>query len=252
MQKNFKLGLIGYPLSHSFSPGYFAQKFSELGIEDSEYLAYPIDNIGKVKDIFSSRVDGLNVTIPYKEQVLPFLDELSDEAYNIGAVNTIKKVGDRWIGYNTDVYGFKQSLLKQLDGETVKKALILGSGGASKAVKFVLSNLGIEYKIVSRKPQEDRKSVSRIISYSDVTSDVLSEHKLIVNTTPLGMYPKIDKCPDLPYEGLGEKHFLYDLVYNPEKTLFLTKGEQAGCSIKNGFDMLILQAEKSWQIWNQQ
>lgn len=251
MKQKFKLGLVGYPLSHSFSPGYFASKFGELGYPDSEYQAYSIDDIDKIEQIFSSGVDGLNVTIPYKEKVLPFLDELSDEAYKIGAVNTIKRIGDKWVGFNTDVYGFEQSILKQLDGAVVEKALILGSGGASKAVKYVMSKLDIHYKIVSRKYIEEDDLGGPMINYNDVTPEMISDYKLIVNTTPLGMYPNIDNCPDLPYEALSEKHFLYDLVYNPEKTLFLTKGELANSNIKNGFDMLVLQAEKSWEIWNQ-
>ena len=240
----YKLGLIGYPLSHSFSPSYFAAKFNKLGIKDAEYRAYSIDTIDKIESIFESGVTGLNVTIPYKELVIPFLDELSDEAYKIGAVNTIKIVHGKKIGYNTDVYGFEQSLLQQLDGVEVKKALILGSGGASKAVKYTLGKLGIESHIVSRRKPH--------LTYSEIDSDTLLSHKLIVNTTPLGMYPNIEDCPDLPYAALTAKHFLYDLVYNPEKTLFLKKGETANSSIKNGNDMLVLQAEKSWQIWNQQ
>jgi len=238
-----KLGLIGYPLSHSFSPSYFAEKFAQLNIYDSEYLAYSIDDISKINSIFESGVTGLNVTIPYKEQVIQFLDELSDEAAQIGAVNTIKIENGRKVGYNTDVYGFQASLLEQIGEANIERALILGSGGASKAVKFVLRKLGIEFKIVSRKEQ--------YLTYSNVNKEIIQNHKLIINTTPLGMYPNVDNCPALPYEGLSEYHFLYDLVYNPEKTLFLKKGEASGASIKNGNDMLILQAEKSWEIWNE-
>lgn len=244
MTKSHKLGLIGYPLSHSFSPSYFANKFDTLGIEDSEYLAYSIDTIDKVEEIFDSGVTGLNVTIPYKEKVIPYLDELSEEAAEIGAVNTIKIIDGRKIGYNTDVHGFRSSLLAQLGSAKIEKALVLGSGGASKAVKFVLQKMGIETQIVSRSKSN--------LSYAKLTSDIMKDHRLIINTTPLGMYPNIDACPNLPYEALSEKHFLYDLVYNPEKTLFLMMGESAGSSIKNGNDMLVLQAEKSWEIWNQQ
>lgn len=239
-----KLGLIGYPLSHSFSPSYFAEKFKTLGIENSEYKAYSIDDIQKIDSIFDNGVTGLNVTIPYKEQVIPFLDELSDEAYKIGAVNTIKIVDGKKIGFNTDVYGFEQSILKQLNGTQVKHALILGSGGASKAVKYTLDKLGIENQIISRRKP--------YLTYQELDEEIIKNHKLIVNTTPLGMYPNIDDCPDIPYVGLSAEHFLYDLVYNPEKTLFLKQGEIAKTSIKNGNDMLVLQAEKSWQIWNQQ
>lgn len=239
-----KLGLIGYPLSHSFSPSYFATKFDTLGIKDAEYKAYPIDSIDKIESIFESGVTGLNVTIPYKELVIPFLDELSDEAYKIGAVNTIKVVNGKKIGYNSDVFGFEQSLLQQLDGSIISNALILGSGGASKAVKYTLNKLGIKCQIISRRKPH--------LTYSELDIETLQSHRLIVNTTPLGMYPNINTCPDLPYKGLTSEHFLYDVVYNPEKTLFLRKGEIVKSSIKNGNDMLILQAEKSWQIWNQQ
>lgn len=242
-KKDHKLGLIGYPLSHSFSPSYFAKKFESLDIRNSEYLAYSIDAIDKVEEIFNSGVTGLNVTIPYKELVIPFLDEVSEEAKEIGAVNTIKIVDGKKIGYNTDVYGFQESLTDQLQGEHVSKALVLGSGGASKAVMYALGKMGISGQIVSRSKSN--------LSYNDLNEEVINDHKLIVNTTPLGMYPNVENCPNLPYEALTEKHFLYDLVYNPEKTLFLIKGEIAGSNIKNGNDMLVLQAEKSWKIWNQ-
>jgi|TARA_R110000737_G_scaffold294584_1_gene301241 shikimate dehydrogenase len=238
-----KLGLIGYPLTHSFSPSYFEEKFKELNIQDSEYLAYSIEEIGKISEVFESGVTGLNVTIPYKELVIPFLDELSEGAAEVGAVNTIKIENGLKIGYNTDVYGFQASLLEQLGDTKIEKALILGSGGASKAVKYVLNKLGIKYKIVSRK--------KIYLTYDKLDAKTVQAHKLIVNTTPLGMYPNVDNCPLIPYDGITNQHFLYDLVYNPEKTLFLRKGESAGCSIKNGNDMLVLQAEKSWEIWNQ-
>lgn len=239
-----KLGLIGYPLSHTFSPTYFAEKFSELGIQDAEYLAYSIDDIDKINDVFDKGVTGLNVTIPYKEQVIPYLDELSEEAEAIGAVNTIKIVDGRKVGYNTDVFGFVASLLEQLQDTKVENALILGSGGASKAVKYVLNKIGISSNIVSRKEP--------FLKYDELDQEIIEDHKLVINTTPLGMYPNVDTCPDIPYEALTNQHFLYDLVYNPEKTLFLKKGESAGSNIKSGNDMLILQAEKSWQIWNEE
>jgi len=242
-KEEYKLGLIGYPLGHTFSPTYFSNKFQELGIENSEYLAYSIDNIQKVKNVFENGVTGLNVTIPYKEQVIPFLDELSDEAFQINAVNTIKIVNGRKVGYNTDAYGFEMSLLRQIGTSTIENALVLGTGGASKAIKYVLNKLGINITEVSRQ--------NRYLMYSALDADIIKSHKLIINTTPLGMYPKIDACPDIPYSALTEKHFLYDLVYNPEKTLFLNKGELQGCSIKNGYEMLVLQAEKAWEIWNQ-
>ena len=242
-KERYKFGLIGYPLEHSFSPDYFSKKFKNLGIENSEYLAYPIENIIQVNKIFKKGVVGLNVTIPYKEQVIPFLDELSDEAFEIEAVNTIKITEGKKVGYNTDVYGFEKSLKSLLGSNKIENALILGTGGASKAIKFVLNKLNINFTIVSRNPN--------YLMYSQLTEEIIRENKLIINTTPLGMYPKIEECPDLPYSALSEKHFLYDVVYNPEKTLFLKKGELHKCSIKNGYEMLILQAEKSWEIWNQ-
>jgi shikimate dehydrogenase len=242
-KEGYKLGLIGYPLEHSFSPDYFSNKFKNLGIDNSEYLAYPIENIELVKKIFNNGISGLNVTIPYKEQVIPFLDELSDEAFEINAVNTIKITEDRKVGYNTDVYGFEKSLKSMLGSDKIENALILGTGGASKAIKFVLNKMKIKFTIVSRN--------TKYLTYSQLTEDIIRENKLIINTTPLGMYPKIEECPNLPYFALSEKHFLYDLVYNPEKTLFLKKGELQKCNIKNGYEMLILQAEKSWEIWNQ-
>ncbi len=239
----YKLGLIGYPLGHTFSPSYFAHKFQDLGIENSEYLAYSIDIIHKVKEVFDGGVTGLNVTIPYKEQVIPFLDELSDEAFQINAVNTIKIINGRKIGYNTDAYGFEMSLLNLLGASKVENALVLGTGGASKAIKYVLKKLGIKYTMVSRN--------DKYLTYAELDTEIVKNHKLIINTTPLGMHPKIEACPDIPYFALTKEHFLYDLVYNPEKTLFLNKGELQGCSIKNGYEMLVLQAEKAWEIWNQ-
>lgn len=240
----YKLGLIGYPLGHSFSPSYFEEKFKKLNITNSEYLAYPIEDIKDIEKVFDKGVTGLNVTIPYKEKVIPFLDELSDEAYEINAVNTIKVKDGKRIGYNTDVYGFEMSLKSLLGSETMENGLILGSGGASKAVKFVLDKLGINYTVVSRN--------TKYQTYADLDGDILESHKLIINTTPLGMFPNVNECPDLPYYALTEKHFLFDLIYNPEKTLFLNKGYKKKCSTKNGYEMLILQAEKSWDIWNHQ
>jgi len=238
----YKFGLIGYPLEHSFSPDYFANKFKSLGIKKSEYLAYPIENISQVNEIFNKGLAGLNVTIPYKEKVIPYLDELSDEAYEINAVNTIKITEGRKVGYNTDVYGFEMSLKSFLGNRKVEHALILGTGGASKAIKFVLCKLNINFSIVSRNPD--------FLMYSQLTEDIIQKNKLIINTTPLGMYPNIEECPNLPYSALTDQHFLFDLVYNPEKTLFLKQGEMHNCNIKNGYEMLILQAEKSWEIWN--
>ena len=239
-----KLGLIGYPLGHSFSPKYFSRKFEALNIADSEYKAYPIEKIEMIEDVIQTGVTGLNVTIPYKEEVIPFLDELSEEAREIGAVNTIKINEGRKVGYNTDIYGFEESLKGLLAGAKVENALILGTGGASKAVKFVLKKLGINFTIVSRRKP--------FLTYEEIGKNIIEDNHLIINTTPLGMAPNEEQLPSLPYSELTEKHFLYDLIYNPEKTLFLKQGELQGCAIKNGHEMLILQAEKAWDIWNQQ
>lgn len=241
--KKYKLGLIGYPLTHSFSPDYFSSKFEKLEVKNAEYLAYPIEDINEINEIFNFGITGLNVTIPYKEQVIPHLDELSDEAFEINAVNTIKIVEGRKIGYNTDVYGFELSLKSLIGHHKIENALILGTGGASKAIKYVLKKLNINFTIVSRN--------KKYLMYSQLTESIIDIHRLIINTTPLGTFPNVEECPDIPYKALSSKHFLYDLVYNPEKTLFLKKGKLHNCSIKNGYEMLILQAEKSWEIWNQ-
>ncbi|NNF36293.1 MAG: shikimate dehydrogenase [Saprospiraceae bacterium] len=238
-----RFGIIGYPLGHSFSPPYFANKFQELGIEDSEYKAYPITSIKDFPSLITDDLVGLNVTIPYKEAVIPYMDELSDAARKIKAVNTIFQKDGKLIGHNTDYYGFMKSLIDLIDGEDVKAALVLGTGGSSKAVCYALSAMGISYSLVSRNPD--------YLSYSDLTEDVIKKHQLIINTTPLGMSPHIHASPLINFIYLNDQHFCYDLIYNPEKTLFLEKAEQHGATIKNGHDMLILQAEKSWQIWNQ-
>jgi shikimate dehydrogenase len=243
-------GLIGYPLSHSFSKGYFTEKCSKENIADSSYENYPLTSIDEFRKLIETQgytLRGLNVTIPYKQQIIPFLDELSTDAQQIGAINTIKFKTEnnniKLIGYNTDVYGFEYSLKEHLQ-TSHNQALILGTGGASLAVKYVLEKLGIAYRFVSRTP-----SIGQL-SYEDIDSQTIKNHTLIINTTPLGMYPKIDQCPPLPYEALTPEHYLYDLVYNPEETLFLQKGKAQGCKIKNGLQMLHLQAEKAWQIWN--
>lgn len=238
-----KFGLIGYPLKHSFSPGYFAVKFENEGIQDAEYKLYELEDISEFADLAREDMIGVNVTIPYKEKVVHFLQELSDEARQIGAVNTIKWENGILKGYNTDCYGFEQSLTAFYGSCKPEKALVLGSGGASKAVMYTLQNLGIDAQIVSRQ--------SRYLNYSDLEESNFSGQVLIVNTTPLGTWPDVESAPNIPYEYIREEHFLYDLVYNPEKTLFLRRGEEQGASVKNGHDMLKLQAEKSWEIWNQ-
>ncbi len=237
-----QFGLIGYPLKHSFSPGYFADKFEKEEISDAEYKLYELENIEEFADLAKKDLKGLNVTIPYKEKVIPFLDELSEEAEEIGAVNTIKFVNGKLIGYNTDCFGFETSLTSFYGDQKPENALVLGSGGASKAVAYTLQKLGINFRIVSRK--------SKYLNYVDLDEKYFEGSILVVNTTPLGTWPDVNNCPNIPYDLLTGEHFLYDLVYNPEKTLFLNKGEMKGAATKNGYDMLKLQAEKSWEIWN--
>ncbi len=235
-------GLIGYPLSHSFSPAYFNNKFAIEKI-DARYDAYAIPTIDELTALLKEhqQLKGLNVTIPYKEQVLPLLHDIDTAARDIGAVNCIDIRDGRLIGYNTDYIGFAESLRSLLQAQHTH-ALVLGTGGAAKAVIYALKQLGIEYKIVSRTGGD--------MQYADVGEQVLKQYKLIINTTPVGMYPEIDKAPDIAYQYLGKEHLLYDLVYNPEETMFLQKGMQQVAIIKNGYEMLILQAEAAWQIWN--
>lgn len=237
-----KYGLIGYPLSHSFSPRYFSEKFQKEDIE-AEYKAYPLEDIDHFIDLRKEGLSGLNVTIPYKEVVMDYLDEIDDVAEAVGAVNTIVFKNGKTVGYNTDVYGFKVSLMKFIGSCFSGKALVLGSGGAAKAVKYVLKEASIPFKVVSRTGVD--------LGYDEVDEKILKDYKLIINTTPLGMYPHIDEKPDLPYHAITSEHFLYDLIYNPEKTLFLNKGAEQGARIINGREMLVLQAENSWAIWNQ-
>lgn len=245
-----KYGLLGYPLKHSFSKDFFNQKFADENI-DAIYVNFEIPTISLFQDIITENADlkGLNVTIPYKEKVISFLDEISEEARAIGAVNVIK-VGRRrgmpyLTGYNSDVIGFTQSIEPLLESYH-KKALILGTGGASKAVKYGLQQLGIETMLVSRREQ------ANMLTYKQLTPDLLNEYKVIVNCTPVGMYPHTDECPDLPYEAISPDHLLYDLIYNPDETLFLQKGREQGAITKNGLEMLILQAYAGWEIWNKE
>ncbi|MFZ1749525.1 MAG: shikimate dehydrogenase [Saprospiraceae bacterium] len=245
MHPTRQYGIIGYPLSHTFSPGYFNAKFSEEQL-DAKYDVFPIESIEGFPTLIQKHIFyGINVTIPYKEQVMPYLDNIDSLAADIGAVNTIKFINGKTKGYNTDFYGFEQSLLALIKSKTnITQALILGSGGAAKAVYYVLQSLQIPYLTVGRHKNTD-------LMYEEVDASIMKSSNLIINTTPLGMYPKENYSPQIPYQYLNSKYFLYDLVYNPEKTLFLSEGTARGCKVKNGFDMLILQAEKSWQIWNQ-
>lgn len=243
-----KYGLLGYPLGHSFSRTYFNQKFEAEKI-DAQYLNFEIPNIKEVKNVLreNPELKGLNVTIPYKEQVIPYLDDLDEDAQVIGAVNVIKFTKGlfgktKLVGYNSDIIGFKQSIDPLLK-ETHKKALILGTGGASKAVLQGLKQLGVASTLVSRKPKEF------CITYEDITPEIMEQYTVIVNTTPLGMFPNINECPDIPYDLLTPDHLLYDLLYNPDETLFMIKGKEKGAVVKNGLEMLLLQAFAAWEIW---
>ena len=243
-----KYGLIGYPLGHSFSKNFFNEKFHSESI-DAEYVNFEIPAIKELPSVLLANPNlvGLNVTIPYKEQVISYLDELDKDAAAIGAVNVIKIVNQKGktklIGYNSDVIGFIQSIEPLLEPQH-KKALILGTGGASKAVDYGLRKLGLECKFVSRTPREG------MLTYEELTPEIMDEYKVIVNSTPVGMYPHADQYPNIPYECLTPNHLLYDLLYNPDTTLFMKKGADKGAIVKNGLEMLLLQAFGAWDIWN--
>lgn len=246
-------GLIGYPLSHSFSQKYFTEKFKKENISDCKFLTFEIENL-YVHDFrlllkANPNLCGLSATIPHKQNIIKFLDEIDESAKEIGAVNCIKRwrMDDgKWMmkGYNTDVFGFESSL-KSLLQEKYSQALILGTGGASKAVAFVLKKLGIEFLFISR-----NKNQISSIGYQDLNEKIITSYSLIINTTPLGMFPNVNDCPNIPYQFLSSKHLLYDLNYNPEESLFLKNGKEKGAQIKNGLEMLHLQADKAWEIWN--
>lgn len=242
-----KFGLIGKTLVHSFSKKYFTEKFDREAV-DANYELYSMANVDSLRQFVQEHsLCGLNVTIPYKQDVIPLLDEIDSEAQMVGAVNVIKikREGECLClkGFNTDVVGFRNSL-KPLLKPWHTSALVLGTGGASKAVLYVLENLGIAARCVSRQKREG------MLTYETLDADVMRRNTLIVNTTPLGTFPNVDTCPDIPYRLLTEKHLLFDLVYNPEQTLFMKKGLQNGASVKNGYEMLVGQAEASWRIWN--
>jgi len=245
-----KFGLIGYPLGHSFSISYFNQKFQDEGI-NAVYENYEIPNIDTLTEVLSSNPElkGLNVTIPYKEKVMEFLDYISPEARAIGAVNVIRVIHDgkniKLKGYNSDVIGFTQSIEPMLDAKWHKKALILGTGGASKAINYGLRNLGLETVFVSRYERPNT------IQYKSITPEVVKEYNVIVNCTPVGTFPKTDACPYLPYEAMDSHTILYDLIYNPDTTLFMEKGMERGADVKNGLEMLLLQAFASWEFWHE-
>ncbi len=240
-----QFGLIGFPLSHSFSKGYFANYFLQENILDAQYENFPIESIDLFKSLWEQNpsLQGLNVTIPYKKLVIPFLQHTSSVVQSIQACNCIKLHQGALYGYNTDVIGFEKSLLPYLQPHH-QKALIFGTGGAAAAVEWVLKKLGIAYQLVSRTASEG------CISYESLTNDVIAAHTLLIHTSPLGMFPNIEEAPNLPYEAITSKHHLYDLVYNPAVTKFLEKGAAQGATIQNGLEMLHLQADASWEIWN--
>lgn len=240
-----RFGLVGKNISYSFSKGYFTDKFSDLGLEGYSYENFDLQQIDEFPALLKSNPDirGLNVTIPYKQDVLPYLDELDAQAEEIGAVNTIKLDGKRLIGHNTDAYGFQKSIEPFLKSYHTK-ALVLGTGGASKAIVFVLGQLGIGVTYVSRNPKGHQ------IGYADLNQSVLEDHPIIINCTPLGTHPNVDQKPDIPYSDITEKHLLFDLTYNPPRSAFLTEGQQQGAEIVNGLRMLQLQADRAWEIWN--
>ena len=245
-----KYGLIGYPLGHSFSKDYFNKKFSSEGI-DAEYINFEIKNVDELKYVLNENPDlcGLNVTLPHKMDVMPLLDSITDNARNIGAVNVIKfkrgKSGKLLLeGHNSDITGFKQSIEPMLN-EKHRKALILGTGGASKAIYHGLKQLGLDCLFVSRTHDNDS-----CIIYDEITPEIMFDYTVIVNSTPLGMFPNTNSCPNILYENITTNHILYDLIYNPDETLFMKKGKQYGAEVKNGLEMLLLQAFISWEIWN--
>lgn len=243
-----RFGLIGFPLGHSFSRKYFTDKFAAEHISNCSYELFPIEQIGDFPGLLAINPDlvGLNVTIPYKKDVLQFLTDRSNLPVGLEACNCIRIDGSQLVGYNTDVTGFRLSIEPLLRSHHTK-ALILGNGGATAAVKHALNILGVEYHVVSRKP-----AGGDALAYADLDGDVMNDHKIIINTTPLGTYPDTGKAPNIPYEYIGNGHLLYDLVYNPTVTSFMQNGIARGATVKNGYDMLVIQAEESWKIWNGQ
>lgn len=244
-----RFGLIGFPLSHSFSKKFFTRKFEDEHIPGCEYELFPIETASLLPQLIAGdeELEGINVTIPYKRDVMPYLGEIDDAAGQIGAVNCIRisrEKGKPFLkGYNTDAYGFETSLVPMLEAHHTQ-ALVFGNGGAAMAVKYVLGKLGIPFVVVTRKPAGDS------ISYQEVTPGLLQKYSILINTTPLGMSPDYGSRPDIPYEALSEKYLAYDLVYNPEETVFLRLSKEKGAKTKNGLEMLHLQAERSWYIWN--
>lgn len=240
-----KYGIIGYPLGHSFSRGFFTEKFTRESI-DAQYLNFEIPDVAMLSDVLRDNPElrGLNVTLPHKQAVIPLLDEMSEEAIEIGAVNVIRVREGKLKGFNSDIIGFTNSI-KPLLQPHHRKALILGTGGASKAIRVGLNRLGIEWTYVSRSPREGMHT------YADLTPKLMQDYTVIVNCSPVGMFPKVDAAPAIPYELLSPQHLLFDCVYNPEETLFMKKGREQGATVKNGLEMLHLQAAASWNFWNE-
>jgi shikimate dehydrogenase len=240
-------GLIGYPLSHSFSEQYFTKKFEQEHLDDCVFKSFPIETITEFPALLQSNplLKGLGVTIPYKEKVLPYISLLSDEVKQIGATNSIKISGPNLIAYNTDITGFEKSFVKSLKPHH-RRALVLGTGGASKAVQFVLKKLNIEFIVVSRNSVQR----SKVINYNMITDEVMSDYTIIINCTPVGMWPHDSDAVDIPYNFITPSHYVFDLIYRPAKTLLLQKSEERGATIQNGYEMLVIQAEESWKIWN--
>lgn len=240
-----KYGIIGYPLGHSFSKGFFTEKFARESI-DAQYLNFEIPDVAMLPDVLRNNPElrGLNVTLPHKQAIIPLLDEMSEEAMEIGAVNVIRVRNGKLKGFNSDIIGFTNSI-KPLLQPHHRKALVLGTGGASKAIRVGLNRLGIEWTYVSRSPRDG------MVTYEDITAETLQEYTVIVNCSPVGMFPKVDAAPAIPYELLSPQHLLFDCVYNPEETLFMKKGRKQGATVKNGLEMLHLQAAASWNFWNE-
>ncbi len=239
-------GLIGYPLGHSFSKQFFTEKFEREKITDCGFEAFPIESISQFPALLKSNpsLKGLSVTIPYKEQVLQYVDEISDEVKAIGATNSIKISNGKLTAYNTDIVGFEKSFAKLLQPQHTR-ALVLGTGGASKAVQYVLKKLQIDFLVVTRNKQNEKQ-----ITYSDVDEALMKNNTVIINCSPVGMYPNDNLAPSIPYQFISPTHYLYDLIYKPAETLFLKNGKERGAIVENGYEMLLLQAEESWRIWN--
>lgn len=241
-----EFGLIGRNISYSFSEGFFTEKFKKEEINNSSYSTFDLQNISELKTLLASKpnLKGLNVTIPYKEDVLEYIDELDESAAYIKAVNTIKIIDGKLIGFNTDTFGFKTSIKPFFEPQH-RKALILGTGGAAKAIAFILEQLDVDYFFVSRNPKSEKE-----VSYSDLTKEAINNYPFIINCSPIGTFPNITDAPNIPYEGITDKHLLYDLVYNPAETQFLKNGKAKGAVTVNGLSMLQHQAEEAWRIWN--